>query len=92
MIADFFTKPLQGAKFRKFRDIIMNVDPVTTNHQDHRSVLGTKKPIGLKLPTVTWANVVKNVTTSNENVPVADGNARMSHGNEETDTDEKRSE
>ena len=26
MIGDFFTKPLQGAKFRKFRDIIMNCD------------------------------------------------------------------
>jgi hypothetical protein len=70
MIADFFTKPLQGAKFRKFRDIIMNVDPVTSNHQDHRSVLGTKKPTGLWLPTVTWSDVVKNVTTSNGNETV----------------------
>ena len=26
MVADFFTKPLQGALFKKFRDIIMNVD------------------------------------------------------------------
>jgi hypothetical protein len=25
MVADFFTKPLQGAKFTKFRDLIMNV-------------------------------------------------------------------
>jgi len=25
MIADFFTKPLSGAKFRRFRNIIMNV-------------------------------------------------------------------
>ena len=24
MIADYFTKPLQGAKFLKFRNIIMN--------------------------------------------------------------------
>ena len=29
MIADFLTKPLQGALFRKFRDRIMNVDPLT---------------------------------------------------------------
>jgi hypothetical protein len=92
MIADFFTKPLQGTKFRKFRDIIMNVDPMTTNHQDHRSVLGTKKIIVLELPTMTWSDVVKNVTTSNENVTVVDGNARMSHWNEKTDTDEKHSE
>jgi len=26
MIADFFTKPLGGAKFRRFRNIIMNID------------------------------------------------------------------
>ena len=26
MIGDFFTKPLQGAKFRRFRNIIMNCD------------------------------------------------------------------
>ena len=25
MIGDFFTKPLQGAKFRKFRDAILNI-------------------------------------------------------------------
>ena len=27
MIADFFTKPLQGAQFLKFRDFIMNLAP-----------------------------------------------------------------
>ena len=28
MVADFFTKPLQGRKFKKFRKIIMNIpDP-----------------------------------------------------------------
>ena len=26
MIEDFFTKPLTGAKFRRFRNIIMNCD------------------------------------------------------------------
>ena len=26
MVGDFFTKPLTGAKFRKFRNIIMNCD------------------------------------------------------------------
>jgi hypothetical protein len=39
MVADFFTKPLQGAQFKKFRDFIMNVDHSTTSQQDHRSVL-----------------------------------------------------
>ena len=26
MVADFFTKPLQGALFRRLRDIILNID------------------------------------------------------------------
>ena len=26
MISDFFTKPLQGSQFRKFRDFILNID------------------------------------------------------------------
>jgi hypothetical protein len=39
MLADFFTKPLQGSPFRKFRDTIMNIDPATLRVADHRSVL-----------------------------------------------------
>jgi hypothetical protein len=40
MLADFFTKPLQGKAFKNFRDIIMNID----HHNDpiHRSVLGNE--------------------------------------------------
>ena len=41
MIADYFTKPLQGTLFRKFRDFIMNIDPLPTmaRLEDRRSVL-----------------------------------------------------
>ena len=41
MIGDFFTKPLQGMQFIKFRDMIMNVNPTTSDDasQDCRSVL-----------------------------------------------------
>ena len=41
MVGDFFTKPLQGAQFIKFRNEIMNVNPATidTDLQDCRSVL-----------------------------------------------------
>jgi hypothetical protein len=39
MLADFFTKPLQGTPFRKFRDAIMNIDPASYPAADHRSVL-----------------------------------------------------
>ena len=41
MIGDFFTKPLQGGLFIKFRDLILNrqTDPSTVPLEDHRSVL-----------------------------------------------------
>ena len=39
MIADFFTKPLQGAPFRVFCDWLMNVNPGEQPNQDYRSVL-----------------------------------------------------
>jgi Reverse transcriptase (RNA-dependent DNA polymerase) len=43
MVGNFFTKPLQGAQFRKFHNIILNnndIDPEIDESQDHRSVLG----------------------------------------------------
>jgi ubiquitin C-terminal hydrolase len=41
MVGDFFTKPLHGMQFIKFRDEIMNVNPTTYDDgsQDCRSVL-----------------------------------------------------
>jgi hypothetical protein len=46
MIADYFTKSLQGTKFRDFRNFIMNVDPSTDSVVDRRSVLGIINPPG----------------------------------------------
>ena len=40
MVSDFFTKPTQGSLFLKQRDIIMNIDPSSDYHSNHRSVLG----------------------------------------------------
>ena len=50
MIADFFTKPLQGSAFTTFRDFIMNVDHGLSQRHDHRSVLEseTHSNIGMK--------------------------------------------
>jgi hypothetical protein len=42
MLANFFTKPLQGQQFRRMRDRIMNLDssnPYHSCHSSHRSVL-----------------------------------------------------
>ena len=45
MLADYFTKPLQGATFRKFRDAIMNCNFARSDEHpsDHRSVLDHKR-------------------------------------------------
>jgi hypothetical protein len=42
MVADYFTKPLQGVLFYKFRDQIMGVVPMDTIIGAHRSVLDKK--------------------------------------------------
>jgi hypothetical protein len=42
MLGDFFTKPLQGTRFFQHRDTIMNIDPSSLYHSDHRSVLTTQ--------------------------------------------------
>jgi hypothetical protein len=42
IVADYFTKPLQGELFYKFRDQIMGVVPMDTITGDHRSVLDEK--------------------------------------------------
>ena len=61
MVADFFTKPLQGSQFYKLRDQIMNIDPNNRYHSNHRSVLkideDTKK---------TEATVMQNDATGKE--------------------------
>jgi len=60
MIADYFTKPLQGAPFRKLRDLIMNLDPSSKYHSgnsDHRSVLKN-------IPTTENSSDISNTTTS----------------------------
>jgi hypothetical protein len=52
MLSDYFTKPLQGALFRKLRDLIMNVDPVIASRWDHRSVLGDDVARGIQSASV----------------------------------------
>jgi len=39
MIADFFTKPLQGIALLKFRNLILNIDSPFDKAEDRRSVL-----------------------------------------------------
>jgi len=44
MLADCFTKPLQGQLFCRLRDLIMNIDPSSPHHSVNRSVLSAKDP------------------------------------------------
>jgi hypothetical protein len=46
MVADYFTKPLQGQLFRKMRAAIMNLDPDSKYCADQRSVLSNQTPEG----------------------------------------------
>ena len=66
MVADFFTKPLQGALFRRLRDAVLNIPaedgPASLQQQDHRSVL-EKVPVPVEGQT-SWAQVVKGSTTT----------------------------
>jgi len=43
MLADFFTKPLQGSTFKRMRSIILNMHDTDNTSIEHRSVLGNKK-------------------------------------------------
>ena len=45
MLADFFTKPLQGSLFRNFRNVIMGYKPIDTLKVPHsnKERVGNKK-------------------------------------------------
>lgn len=45
MLADYFTKPLQGQLFYRLRDHIMNIDSSSKYYSNHRSVLSVVKRV-----------------------------------------------
>ena len=45
MLADYFTKPLQGALFRKLRRVIMGMDPVSVLDGIDFSALSPKERV-----------------------------------------------
>ena len=44
MVADYFSKPVQGSLFKRMRDAIMNIAPSSKYHSGHRSVLSPMAP------------------------------------------------
>ena len=45
MLADFFTKPLQGKLFHKFRDVIMGWKHINTLHSKKTDALSPKERV-----------------------------------------------
>ena len=73
MVANFYTKPLQGKLFYKFRDEILGLAPMDDIHihTDHRSVLDNKKIVKIdkankakNVRKLSWAGIVKGKTIS----------------------------
>ncbi len=60
MVADYYTKPLQGKLFHKFRDQILGLVPMGNieAHGNHRSVLDNQLQNNEK--NVDNGNIVKN--------------------------------
>ena len=74
MAADYFTKPLHGALFYKFRDQVMGLEHMQRIHVGHRSVLGDEintnenssenstannSSLGTKFGPPTWSDIVR---------------------------------
>ena len=65
MVADFFTKPLQGSLFRKFRDVILNL----SDRDSHRSSVGPQECVGTGL--VDSNDVARTTCRQNDPTPLA---------------------
>ena len=83
MVADYFTKPLQGIIFYKLRDQVMNIDSSSLYHSSQRSVLTgedleqTNPDIDLKEQQVTQPSVVRR--RSYRDVVVATSSSNGEH-------------
>jgi hypothetical protein len=63
MIADFFTKPLQGHLFRKFRDVVMGVT--------HYTSLDTT-PASIQDRSVLESTILREETSTDDDVELKD--------------------
>jgi hypothetical protein len=72
MMVDFFTKPLQGELFYKFRDQIMGVVPMDTSTGDHRSVLDDESdhPVPSDKPKKVYPKATSNAQPKRARVSI----------------------
>jgi len=73
MVADFFTKPLQGSAFIRFRNFLLNVDSLIDSTKNLRSVLGNGTGPGPK-NTNTNTTTTRNIDDVEKSVKVNSGN------------------
>ena len=72
MLADFFTKPLQGSLFRKFRDVILGYKHISELENESETI---KSPACQER--VGKSDSYKTVTGDEENSSLASGSARV---------------
>ena len=64
MIADFYTKPLQGALFRKMRDIVMGLNPFPEEERveinENRANISTENMRQKLVNKATYTDIVHN--------------------------------
>jgi len=79
MIADYFTKPLQGALFTKLRNEIMNINPDHVDYalEDCRSVLNLADGM-------SWPITDGHVGSDGWVMEKGKTSKRMSHGSEQS--------
>ena len=64
MLADYFTKPLQGSLFRKFRDVIMGIDDISSLTSDVSLVNNEFVQIKERVENTSKSNFSKNEVIS----------------------------
>ena len=73
MIADFFTKPLQGALFRKLRDVVMGKHHISTLYNDEDSIAEERVKSNEKAETERQAAKEHPIIVSEDKENVTEG-------------------
>ena len=79
MIADFYTKPLQGCFFRKMRDILMGLAPfpedehVIALEKETKNIMASGSSGDTVYRKLTMKNWIKNAVTYADDVRSTDG-------------------
>ena len=85
MIADFFTKPLQGKQFKKMRDIIMGLTPITMEERVRENSISLDKSIDEECKqTGQSTDEINNKTCTEQSTDGIGNEPRTEQGTDET--------